>query len=81
MPAQNDLNKSVPVHQVRLPKGDMMERTCPGGEFGETEEDVGLVTAKCPSCSQYFVYYFKKNLWMPEEEFEKELQNHPPNVV
>jgi hypothetical protein len=68
----------VPSHIVRLPKGDMLERNCPGGKFEEMEEDVGLISAKCPSCSQYFVYSFKENEWIQEEIFEKNLQDHPP---
>lgn len=74
------LPKNLPNHTVRLPKGDMFDRACPGGEIDDVEEDVGLVTAKCPSCSQYFVYNFKTASWVTEEQFEKDLKDHPPRL-
>jgi hypothetical protein len=80
MASAGSFSIEVPSHQVRLPNGDTMDRICPGGAFGDTEEDVGLVTAKCPSCSQYFVYSFKKSAWIPEEIFEKDLRDHPPKI-
>jgi hypothetical protein len=74
------MNPILPNHTVFLKNGDHFDRTCPGGDVTDIEEDVGLVTAKCPSCSQYFVYNFKKSVWMKEEDFEKELREHPPVI-
>jgi hypothetical protein len=76
------MQSKIPDHIVRLKSGELFHgRSCPGGKVTETEEDVGLVTAKCPSCNQYFVYNFKSDTWVKEEDFEQNLKDHPPKIA
>jgi hypothetical protein len=73
-----DIAKKVlfPAHKVDLPVGTV----CPNREPESVEEDVGLISATCPACGCPFVFSYKANSWVPEDDFESSLRANPPII-
>jgi hypothetical protein len=65
-------NKNLPSHTKILKNGVNKVVSCDGGEVTNVESDVGLYCGTCPVCGQYFVYLFRTNSWILEEEFDNQ---------
>ena len=63
---------ALPKHTKIYDNGTDPVVPCQGTEVAEVESDVGLYCGKCPVCGKYFVYMFKNNSWMAEDEFDNQ---------
>lgn len=64
---ENKYNINLPKHK-KSPNDPVF---CTGLYVSGVEEDVGLLVGNCDSCRQNFIYMYKSNQWVAEEDFEK----------
>ena len=70
--------KQLPSHNIVSLDGVPTSDQCQGGEVENIEEDVGLINATCSQCRAPFVFSYKKNNWVPDNDFENDLLNSNP---
>jgi hypothetical protein len=72
----SNFNKKLPQHTVVMADGTVRSDViCTGTEVIDVYQDVVLFNGGCGNCSRGFIYMPKTNTWMPEDEFEKLLQD------